>query len=53
MVSNAKQHDEKTALVYQVESLKDLLEDRGQEVLEAKSETQRKQSVSSGTISHC
>ena len=46
MVSNAKMYDEKTALVFQVESLKDLLEDRGQELLESKAESQRHHSVS-------
>ena len=46
MVSNAKLYDEKTALVFQVESLKDLLEDRWHDVLETKAESQRFQSVS-------
>ena len=50
MVSNAKLYDEKTALVFQVESLKDLLEDRWQEVHETKAESQRIQSVSSESM---
>lgn len=51
LVSQAKLYDEKTALVYQVETLKDQLEDSQQTVYQMKQSAQRQQSVSN--ISLC
>lgn len=44
MLSNAQLYNEKTALVYQVESLKDRLEDTTQDLSDIKAELQRVQS---------
>lgn len=49
-MSQAKLYDEKTALVYQVETLKDQLEDSQQTNYQLKQSAQRQQSVS-GTLS--
>ncbi len=51
MVSQAKLFDEKTSLVYQVESLKDELEDTQQEMEFVRGELQHHQSV--GCLSLC
>ena len=46
MVSNAQLYNEKTALIYSVEVLKDRMEDLHQELAEARAEKNREQSVS-------
>jgi uncharacterized coiled-coil DUF342 family protein len=44
LVSQAKLYDERTALVYQVETLKDQLEDSNNQIYQMKSDSQRQQS---------
>ena len=47
-MSQAKLYNEKTALIYQVETLKDRLDDVGQDIVELKHELQRNHSVGIG-----
>lgn len=50
MMTNAQLDNEKSTLIYEVESLKDTLEDRDEQMMEYQREAKEKHRVSSGLI---